>query len=806
MSIGALIDKFRSVALDRIERMNLAMVSLERDPQDAEASEEVLREIHTLKGEAKMMGFADINLVAHQTESLMMASQEADWTLTGETVDAIFSGFDLIRALLTKTAGSNDDPVDLSEFVERIQHAQQQLTAEPESGEGGGSAPQPEPLERQEPPPPSPDSGQPIAAAGEEEDATPPTPDAPTESSSSSPAAASAGRRATRAKVTTTASGIPAVDKDGHAPSKTRSGKDSGSAALRLQAQNSLRVRFDKLERLGDVASEVMLMSRRMDHHLQQLSEWRDHLREWMKMTEPNLPKSHLAQLRELRHRFDAMTTEVSEDNHLVELRTTQLDDEVRTLRHIPLSQVISHYPRAVRDLAQGQRKRVRFLHDVGNVEVDRAVLSSLSDPLLHLVRNAVDHGIETPEERKAAGKEPEAEVSLHVEHIGDSLRVVLSDDGRGIDPEVITERAVAKGVITPEETQDLDDQQALALIFEPGFSTRAEVSDVSGRGIGMDIVLRQITTLGGVVEVESEVGEGTQFTLLVPLSSAVIEVLLVRFGEETFCLQAKDIERVARVTPKDLVEIHGSLSVRLDGQLMPLVDWRPALVGEPGDIQKMMEEGRSMSLLIAQQGTRRMAAWVDEVIGEREAINRPLGDFLQNLRLCRGAAMTDAGEVLPLLNVIELMSRSKDSGATPSVNARRAWSTMHLKNLPQTRTILVAEDSEVTRALVSGILRGLGYRVVEAEDGMEALETLRESRVDLLMTDIQMPRMDGLSLLKHVRDDPRIEDLPVIVLSTLGSAADKEHAMRLGADSYLVKLDFREQELVSTVRRYLKG
>ena len=216
------------------------------------------------------------------------------------------------------------------------------------------------------------------------------------------------------------------------------------------------------------------------------------------------------------------------------------------------------------------------------------------------------------------------------------------------------------------------------------------------------------------------------------------------------------------------------------------------------------MREDASLSLLVVRQGTRRIAAWVDEVIGEREAINRPLGEFLQGLRLCRGAAMTDAGEVIPLLNVIELFGRSKQPGGQVG---KRSWSTMELRALPQTRTILVAEDSEVTRTLVTGILRGLGYRIIEAEDGLEALEALKENRIDLLMTDIQMPRMDGLTLLRHVRDQEKgWPDLPVVVLSTLGSSADKEHAMRLGADAYLVKLDFREQELVGTVRRYLKG
>ena len=489
MSIGALIDKFRAVALDRIERMNLSLVQLERDPSDAQASEEILREIHTLKGEAKMMGFADINLVAHQTENLLMAAHQVDWRIESSGADAIFGGFDLIRTLLTKKAGSNDDPVDLSLFVDGVQHILREMV--PGSHEEGGDS-----------------SSEQTSLDGEGDG-----PDAPP-------------------------SGEGTRNKDPRIPGGSGASGSAGAlttepaaSALRLQAENTLRVRFDKLERLGDVASEVMLMSRRMDHHLSELMKWRNQLREWTKMTEPNLPKSHVSALRHLRHRFDALATEAIDDNHLVEVRTTQLDDEVRTLRHIPLAQVISHYPRAVRDLAQSQHKRVRFIHDVGNLEVDRAVLSALSDPLLHLVRNAVDHGIESPEEREAQGKDAEAVVKLEVEHVGDSLCVTLSDDGRGIDSEFILKRALERGVISEKKAKDLDAQHLLALIFEPGFSTKDEVTDVSGRGIGMDIVLRHITTLGGVVEVESKVGEGTRFTLLVPLSSAVIEILVIALG-----------------------------------------------------------------------------------------------------------------------------------------------------------------------------------------------------------------------------------------------------------------------------------
>jgi chemotaxis protein histidine kinase CheA/ActR/RegA family two-component response regulator len=569
-------------------------------------------------------------------------------------------------------------------------------------------------------------------------------------------------------------------------------------------------VSFDKLERLGDIASEVMLMGRRLDHQLTMLAGLKGELHAWHQNAETLLPKSQWSALRELMHRVDSALMVAREESYMGGVRSGHLDEEVRRLRHVPLAQVISHYPRAIRDLAHGQGKRVRLVQDVGDVEIDRAILSALSDPLLHLVRNAVDHGLERPDERVTAGKDAEGELFLGVEYVGDSLKVVLRDDGRGIDPERVKAKAVSRGMMQPEDADKMSEQQAIALIFEPGFSTKEEVSDVSGRGLGMDIVLRQITSMGGVVEVDSEVGRGTQFVLLIPLSSAVVMVLLVQIAERLFAIQAKDVERVLRVGAGDVVSLRRHKYVRVDGALVELVQWYTLL----GLRAPQREEGASAGAiaLLIRKGTRRQAVVVDAVVGDREALQRPLGEFLQGLRMCRGVVLTDEGEVLPLLNIVELLAAPGVSGlpGPPSAfevqearEARPSWSTMERAS-GTIRTILVAEDSEVTRALVSGILRGLGYRVLEARDGQEAWEMVQAHRLDLLMTDIQMPRLDGLGLIRRVRASEH-KELPAIVLSTLGSLEDREQGLQAGADAYLVKLDFREQDLIAAVQRYVR-
>jgi two-component system, chemotaxis family, sensor kinase CheA len=774
MSIGALIEKFRVVALDRVERMNVHLVALERQPGDAAAIEEILREIHTLKGEAKMMGFADVNLVAHQTESVLMWAASERFFVSGELIEVIFEGMDIVRMLLTKRTGANDEPIDLSGFVDRVQArllAAQQAKADP----------------AQETPAPV----SPLASPGEQDVVV-----GLDEESDLLPMPATA----------------PRLTKTAERPSSgefKREGSGVHPGALRLQTDNTLRVSFDKLERLGDIASEVMLMGRRLEHQLGTLVGLRGELHAWHQNAESLLPKSQWGALRELVHRIDSALGVAREESYMAGMRSGHLDEEVRRLRHVPLAQVISHYPRAIRDLAHGQGKRVRLVQDVGDVEIDRAILSALSDPLLHLVRNAVDHGLERPEERAAAGKDAEGELFLGVEYVGDSLKVVLRDDGRGIEPERVKQRAVARGMMQPEDAEKLTDQQAIALIFEPGFTTKEQVSDVSGRGLGMDIVLRQITSMGGVVEVDSQVGQGTQFMLLIPLSSAVVMVLLVQLAERLFAIQAKDVERVLRVGPGDVVQLRRHKYVRVDGTLVELVQWYGLLgLGK----QESASDGEGVIALLVRKGTRRQAVIVDAVVGDREALQRPLGEFLQGLRMCRGVVLTDEGEVLPLLNIVELLAAPGVGGlpGPPSAfemqeerEAKPSWSTMERAS-GTIRTILVAEDSEVTRALVSGILRGLGYRVLEARDGQEAWEMVQAHRLDLLMTDIQMPRLDGLGLIRRVRASEH-KELPAIVLSTLGSLEDREQGLQAGADAYLVKLDFREQDLIAAVQRYLR-
>lgn len=848
MSFGALIEKFRAVALDRIERMNVLLVQLEHDPVDSEAIEELLREIHTLKGEAKMMGFADVNLVSHQTEHLLTLITERGFDIPQNVVDVAFEGFDIVRQLLTKSAGASDAPVDLSGFVERVTSARND-EATPNSAPVSEVIYEP-PSSRAEP-----NQFDDLAAslAADSWGETEPTDEAPAELSEESvqddardfgteqeDSAQQTGgwQRSGRGRSTRTRIDASQMGR-GLSEASTRAEDSPATTAsdrlLRLQVGGSLRVDLQKLERLGNVAGEVLLLSRRLNYGLGELTDIRDSLRVWLERLDGKLPIQTISEMRNVVHRFDDFTSGARDETYLITSRTAQLDEEVRGLRHVPLAQVMSHYPRAVRDLAREQGKRVRLVHAFGNVEVDRTLLSALSEPMLHLIRNAVDHGIESPEERKEQDKEQEAMIRLQAEYLGDSIRVVIEDDGRGISPQLLRKKAVSRGLFTAERADLLSDQEALALIFEAGFSTRDSVSEVSGRGIGMDVVRRQVTEMGGYIEVESEVGQGTSITMILPVSSAVSQVLMVEIGDRHFALAAKQVVRVGAVSPSDIMERHGGSFVDFDDGVIELCDWAGPLGVKGG--HKSVSKRAKMTVLILRRGSRRVAVWVDQVLGEREAMSRPFGDFLRGVRLCRGVALTDAGEVVPMLNVPELLAhsdsnlpRTRLSGAAgvgasgvgepvaktatqepaesagerdefgPVGGGLSEYSSVYA---PKHR-ILVVEDSEITRDLVTGILDNHDYHFIVAEDGQMGWELLQDHAVDLVLTDIQMPRMDGLELLRRIRASQKYADLPVVILTTLGDPEDKARALGLGADGYLVKLDFQESDLVEMVRRHL--
>ena len=479
---------------------------------------------------------------------------------------------------------------------------------------------------------------------------------------------------------------------------------------------------------------------------------------------------------------------------------TSTLEEEVLSIRLLPARTLFGPLERLTRDLALSLGKRAVFVGEGGEVEMDRKLLEGLRDPLMHMLRNSLDHGLETPQVREALGKNPQGTVCLIVHPRAQQVEIVLQDDGGGLNLEAIRRRALERGLLS-SGAGVLEERTLADFIFAPGFSTAAQVTETSGRGVGMDVVRENIRALGGSVTVHSSTGQGTSFVMRVPLTLATTRVLLLRLngekGAQTLALPTPLIERALRVRREDLYSLEGFPTLKLGGETVPVLDLSELLESSAGTSL----EG-PLTLVLLRSEERRVALKVDALVGEGEVVVKPLGWPLSSAPHLQGAATLGSGELVGLLSAAELFSRAL---AKLARGERRAWSALESATPQKVRPpILVVDDSITTRTLERTILETAGYATFTAVDGLDALEVLKRESVSLVLTDVEMPRMDGFSLTEAIRADAKLQHLPVIVVTSLGSPEHRSRGAEAGADAYIVKGEFEQGVLLETVRRLL--
>ena len=619
---------------------------------------------------------------------------------------------------------------------------------------------------------------------------------------------------------------------------------------VRTASNQSVRVRAQLLDRLVSQAGEVMISRSRLEARMGQLrgslgeltgnlDRLRQQLRDIELQAESQM-QSRLALSKDSAAGFDPLefdrftrvqeltrmmaesvndvatvqrtlqrTVEGTEDDLVAQARQArELQRDLLRTRMVEFEGISERLYAIARQAAKETGKQIKLDIVGGSIEMDRGVLDRMTPAFEHLLRNAVAHGIESPEQREAAGKPAAGRITISVGQTGNDVSVEFADDGAGLNLTRIRERALAQGLLSPE--QDVSDDEAAQLIFTPGFTTVSEVTGLAGRGIGMDVVRTEVNSLGGRIETSTQPGQGSRFTMVLPLTTAVTQVVMLRAGQVVLGVPSSVVEIVRRVGPLELEEAYRSGEFDLGVETIPFF-WSGSLLQISSGSQE--PPARTRPVVIFRSASQRVALHVDEVLGNQEVVVKNLGPQLSRLPGLAGMSVLASGAVVLIYNPVALsnvygeqvrMGASARSAVEPAASGEAADSTPVAASAAsvQAPLILVVDDSITVRRVTQRLLQREGYRVALAADGLQALERLQEEQPAVVLSDIEMPRMDGFDLTRNIRHDQKLQHLPIIMITSRIAAKHREHAMALGANHYLGK-PYSEEELLSLVRRY---
>ena len=762
-----LLATFGDEVQEHVQAANRHLLALEEGRGDlpvADRWNEIFREVHSLKGAARATNQDQIEALAHRLETLLGQARRDELAADPRLFDLVYKALDCIAGLGQEAAGNPATPVDVPELLAQLESAAAGLFPHPASN------------------------------AASSVSALPAEPARPEGESQPQPAAKVAPKNAacTEETVRVATAKLDALMAQVGELQVARLGAEQRLADLLelLEQVETWEVgsRLRGLERGLPIASPPQSRTLRNDQEPQ------------------NLTLHALAgYLRDLCPKFEA-------DNRRLSQAARSLQDGIRHMRMFPVSGIFETYPRMIRDLARELGKEVRLDVTGGETEVDRSVLEHIKDPLTHLLRNAVDHGIERPEVRHAAGKPAEGTITLSASQQGDNVLVEVADDGAGIDLERLRATAVTQSLVTAEEAQAMSDREALWLIFRSGLSTSAQITDLSGRGVGLDVVRDRIERLRGLIDVESRRRQGTHFTLSLPLTVTTTLCLLVQAAGQTLAVPVTNVTQIVRMSPDTLGYAEGRPVLRFGGRPILLLNLAHTLGlsdarGDQAEVRSRAAQvaGAPGFAIVVGSADKRLAFQVDAVVGAQDLVVKNLPPPFVRVRYLAGVAILGTGEAVFVLSAPDLLKPSTGSWdrlAPPDVIEPVA------EKVPA--TILVTDDSITTRTLERSILETAGYRVRTAGDGIEAWKALQsegcapEGLFGLLVSDIVMPGMDGLDLTARIRADARLKHLPVVLVTSLDSREERERGAQAGADAYILKGAFDQDSLLETIRRLI--
>jgi len=543
----------------------------------------------------------------------------------------------------------------------------------------------------------------------------------------------------------------------------------SGSEAGKIK--DSMRVDVRKIDSLLDLSGEILVSRERVNELVRTLAQ---------KLSDN--PDETIAR----------NMGELKETAYIMTALTSRMQKEMMKVRMIPVSYLFNSFPRAMRDLAFQKGKDVQLTFAGEDTQLDRNIISEIKDPLMHIVRNAIDHGLEPPEERLRKGKPAAGTILLKAFQKGSQVIVEITDDGSGINVPKVRAKAVELGLLTEKNVGSQSENQLFAILFSPHFTTQDTVSETSGRGVGLNVVSEKIRLLKGLVEVKSQPDKGTTFTIKLPLTLAVTENLIVSSGSENYAVPIHSVVETVRISAGDIRTVETKEAVSIRGHIVPLIRLKDVFqLSAKGIVEK-----KYFSVIVVQSAEKRLGILVDRIAGRAEIVLKALGDPLAAIPHIAGATILGDGHVILIIDVPSLIDSAQ---GIDSASVRPAERSARHK-IARKKTILLAEDTLSTAVLEKNVLESVGYLVVLAKDGWEAFEKVKRESFDLVITDVLMPRVNGFELTEKIKKDPAYKSIPVIIVTTRESEADKRRGLEAGADAYILKSEFTAEGLLDTI------
>jgi two-component system chemotaxis sensor kinase CheA len=709
----------------------------------------IFRAAHNIKGAARGIGIDTVGDIAHLLEDTFSAVRKNEFSLDAGQIDLVLDAVDKIRDSMTAYVANQPLPFDIEHLKSQLAHlsTERKILSLPEI---------PKPVTKK-----------------------------------------------------------PAVKKQTVKPVVKAQIKRAAPVSIPADTQSessnknseSIRVSIENIDRVSALMEEIQVNKISIDDHyanLDLVTLKSRHLLDYWKHNKIDFPENSLDPLAKIYH---SSLDKVAEVHHLLAILhqhfranlnelsvlSNSLHDEIRRLRLVPASHLLQTLPRLVRNLSQELHKEIR-LHIKGeDVKMDKLILEGLNDPLIHLIRNAIDHGIEEPAARAAAGKTEYANLTIEIVDEGNEISIIFQDDGAGISVQKIAENALKKNLVTEAELSAMSDDEILQLIFRPGFSTKDIITNISGRGVGLDVVKSNLAALKGMVKLETSPGKGTTFYLRVPLTLTSERGLMIRSNDQQYVLPTSSIIRVLNVKRSDMQMV--------EAEEVILLDHHPIVLRSLADILNLGVSSYAadeiLPVIIVKKDWHTLALIVSEIIGEREIVVKPLQDPLNDLPCIAGGTLSSTGQVILVLNVGEVIYRGLNNSYSSVLPTAGEIAAVKTKVIPH---ILVVDDSITTRTLEQNVLENKGYQVTVAVNGKEAWDLLQKTQFSMLITDVNMPIMDGFELTERVKQSEKLRGLPVIIVTSLGSDNEKRRGIEVGANAYIVKSEFESNTLLQTV------